>query len=305
MEGNIFDIQRFCVHDGPGIRTTVFFKGCPLRCEWCHNPESQRSAVSIAYYSHKCIGCKSCENACEVGGHRFDGLRVRSNGDECPHYIDRAVCVACGKCVGACPAGALERLGRRVSADEILAEVGRDKIFYKNSGGGVTFSGGEPLMQADFLTELLTRSREMGIHTCIETCGFANSETVRAIAPLVDLFLFDIKETDDERHKALTGVPFTPIKENLLLLSSMGAKIILRCPIVPDRNMRDEHLEAIGRLAATVEGVIDTEVMAYHTLGAAKYDALDMENGMAGAVAMTEEQKKYCIEKINEAKKLG
>ncbi len=291
MEGNIFDIQRFCVHDGPGIRTTVFFKGCPLRCIWCHNPESQKAEVSIAYYSDKCASCGACAAVCDQNKHTM------VNGK---HIFNRTGCIRCGKCKEACLNGAIEILGRRESAEQILSEVIRDRIFYKNSGGGLTVSGGEPFAQAEFLTELLRSAKEKGIHTCIETCGYAKPEKVAEVAKYTDIFLFDIKETDDARHTELTGVPFTPIKENLMLLNSLGAKIVLRCPLVPDINTRDEHYTEIARLAAALDNLLEVNVMAYHLLGNGKYDALEMENKMLGHSAMTPEQKEECIKAISD-----
>ena len=295
MEGNVFDIQRFCVHDGPGIRTTVFLKGCPLRCVWCHNPESQRPTVELAYYAHKCIGCGACVKACKTGTHSFDTSGA--------HLLNRELCVSCGACASVCPTSALELIGRKATVDEVIDEVLRDRTFYQNSGGGMTVSGGEPLAQPKFLTELLKMAKSEGIHTCIETSGYASPDVVREVAQYVDLFLFDIKETDDARHKELTGVPFTPIKENLLLLDSLGKKTVLHCPIVPEKNLRDEHLVEIGQLAASLKGLCDVEVMAYHTLGAAKYDALSKENGMGDAPAMSDEEKQRCLKIIKDAMK--
>lgn len=290
MEGNIFDIQRFCVHDGPGIRTTVFFKGCPLRCIWCHNPESQKREVSLAYYAHKCVSCGACTVACTQNCHKITDKK---------HVFERYGCVYCGKCASACSVGAIELLGRKATVSEILDEVLRDKTFYKNSGGGMTVSGGEPLMQGQFLTELLKGAKDQGIHTCIETCGFASKDTVREVAKYTDVFLFDIKETNDTRHKELTGVPFTPIKENLMLLNSLGARIVLRCPLVPDINTREAHFDGIAKIASSLDNLAEVNVMAYHLLGNGKYDALEMENKMSGHAAMTDEQKKECIDKIS------
>ena len=298
MLGNIFDIQRFCVHDGPGIRTTVFVKGCPLRCQWCHNPESQKKELSVAYYDGKCIACGACVNACEHNCHALESTddltRNRPN-----HKIDREKCIKCGICSKACPTGAIELLGRQVSVEEVMSEVVRDKTFYKNSGGGMTVSGGEPLMQSEFLLALLKSAKEQGIHTCIETCGFASAETVRSIAPYTELFLYDIKETDPERHKALTGAPLDVIISNLKLLDGLGAKTVLRCPLIPEKNFRDEHLRGIAKLAAELENVTEINVMAYHTLGSSKYEALSMADEMKGIPAMTDGQKKECIEKIS------
>ena len=297
MNGNIFDIQRFCVHDGPGIRTTVFFKGCPLRCVWCHNPESQKSAVNIAYYGNKCILCGECADVCQNGCHAFT---VSDTTSVPAHVFDRKNCASCGACAEKCSVKAIEKLGKSVSADEVISEVIRDALFYKNSGGGLTVSGGEPLMQADFLAEILTRAKEKGIHTCIETCGFASTETVKKIAPLTDLFLFDIKETDSEKHKLFTGVPLEPIIENLRLIESLGVSTVLRCPIIPEKNLRDGHLRGIAELCAPLKNVTEINVMAYHTLGSAKYDALSMPDEMKGIAPMSDEIKKECIKKIAE-----
>lgn len=291
MEGKIFDIQRFCVHDGPGIRTVVFFKGCPLKCIWCHNPESQKRNKSLAFYSHKCISCGACSAACPNGCHSFVDQQ---------HALNRDGCILCGKCASACSVGAIELLGRRATVEELLSEVMRDSLFYKNSGGGLTVSGGEPLLQSEFLFELLKSAKAQGIHTCVETCGFADSETVTKIAKYTDIFLYDVKESDDDRHKELTGVPFSPILENLMLLNSLGAKIILRCPLIPDVNTREEHIANIAQIASSLDNLLEINVMAYHLLGNDKYDALDMDNKMRGHAAMTVEQKEHYVDLIRE-----
>ena len=290
--GNIFDIQRFSVHDGPGIRTTVFLKGCPLRCLWCHNPESHKAGVNLAYYSNKCSLCGACASVCPNGCHEItDGK----------HVFSRHGCVSCGKCVEACAFGALELYGMRKSAEEVFSEVIRDKSFYENSGGGMTVSGGEPLMQPDFLVELLKKAKSENVHTCIETSGFAEEETVRRVAEYTDIFLFDIKATDDGRHLALTGVPFTKIKENLFLLDSLGKSIVLRCPLIPEVNTDTAHIENIAKIAVSLENLLEVNVMAYHTLGNGKYDALGMENKMSGKDAMTKDEKERYIAAISEA----
>jgi pyruvate formate lyase activating enzyme len=176
----------------------------------------------------------------------------------------------------------------------------RDSLFYKNSGGGLTVSGGEPLLQSEFLFELLKSAKEQGIHTCVETCGFADSETVTKIAKYTDIFLYDVKESDDDRHKELTGVPFSPILENLMLLNSLGAKIILRCPLIPNVNTREEHIANIARIASSLDNLLEINVMAYHLLGNDKYDALDMDNKMRGHAAMTVEQKERYVDLIRD-----
>lgn len=297
MLGSIFDIQRFCIHDGPGIRTTVFVKGCPLRCQWCHNPESQKREPSLAYYDGKCIACGACVNICELKCHTLEVVdlpQIRHN-----HRIDREKCIKCGICAKACPTDALELLGRQTSVDDVMSEVLRDKAFYGNSGGGITVSGGEPLMQSEFLLALLKSAKEQGIHTCIETCGFAAAETVKSIVPYTDLFLYDIKETDSERHKELTGVPLDVIISNLKLIDGLGAKTVLRCPLIPEKNLRNEHLEGIARLVLELKNVTEINIMAYHTLGSSKYEALSLVDEMKGIPAMTDEQKKECIEKLS------
>ena len=292
LKGNIFDIQRFSVHDGPGIRTTVFLKGCPLSCIWCHNPESQSRKVSIAYYAKNCIGCGACVAACKNGCHSMteDGL----------HVFTREGCTGCGACAEACASDAMVAFGKSVTVDEVMSEVRRDRIFYKNSGGGMTLSGGEPLMQGEFTLALLRAARAEGIGTAIETSGFGTRATLTEVAKYTDLFLFDIKESDTDAHKRLTGVPVEPILENLKLLGELGANIILRCPLVPGINVRDGHLSAIAHLAATTPGVKEINVMAYHTLGAGKYTALEMEDKMIGTDAMAADEKKSLIGRISE-----
>ena len=244
MQGTIFNIQRFCVNDGPGIRTTVFLKGCPLSCVWCHNPESQRFEPEILFYKDKCTGCGRCK---------------------CVTAADRDF---------VCFNGAKEICGKTVSADEVTAEVLKDKPFYENSGGGVTLSGGEPLAQYDFSLELLKKAKENGIHTAIETCGYAEKSKILEIAKYVDLFLFDCKETDQELHKEYTGFDNKIIPENLKALSDAGSKIILRCPIIPGFNDRAEHFKGISEIAGKLSGIEHIEIEPFHPLGKGKYSAL-------------------------------
>lgn len=244
MQGTIFNIQRFCVNDGPGIRTTVFLKGCPLSCVWCHNPESQRFEPEILFYKDKCTGCGRCK---------------------CVTAADRDF---------VCFNGAKEICGKTVSADEVTAEVLKDKPFYENSGGGVTLSGGEPLAQYDFSLELLKKAKENGIHTAIETCGYAEKSKILEIAKYVDLFLFDCKETDQELHKKYTGVDNKIILDNLKALSDAGSKIILRCPIIPGFNDRAEHFKGISEIAGKLSGIEHIEIEPFHPLGKGKYSAL-------------------------------
>ena len=244
MQGTIFNIQRFCVNDGPGIRTTVFLKGCPLSCVWCHNPESQRFEPEILFYKDKCTGCGRCR-----------GITAADKDFVCFN-------------------GAKEICGKTVTADEVTAEVLKDKPFYENSGGGVTLSGGEPLAQYDFSLELLQKAKENGIHTAVETCGYAERSKILEIAKYIDLFLFDCKETDPELHKEYTGFDNKVILENLKALSDAGSKIILRCPIIPGFNDRAEHFKRISETANKFSGIEHIEIEPFHPLGESKYSAL-------------------------------
>ena len=270
MNGIVFNVQRFCTGDGPGIRTTVFLKGCPLSCLWCHNPESQRRTPELMFDESKCISCKGCTTACAL--HRFESSS---------HIYERSACKACGSCAELCYTGALEICGNSESVDGVMSQVMRDKIFYKNSGGGLTVSGGEPMLQFEFTKSLLEAAKKEGIHTCIETCGFASSDKYRDIAPLIDIFLFDWKLTDPVLHEKYTGVSNTLIKENLLMLDSMGAKTILRCPIIPSINDNKEHFVGIAELANSLKNVIEINVEPYHPLGSGKAEKLGKEYALS------------------------
>lgn len=264
MKGTIFNIQKFCVNDGTGIRTVVFLKGCPLNCVWCHNPESRSATPQIMFRKDKCTGCKRCAAVCPNGCHLFTGDT---------HIFERQNCSECFLCAET-GCEALERVGREVSADEVIAEAMKDKIFYDNSGGGITLSGGEPLYRFGFAAEILKKAKENGLHTAIETCGFTSEENIRKISEYVDLFLFDYKETNAKLHKAFTGVDNDVIVGNLSLLNDMGKSIVLRCPIIPDCNDRKEHFEGICNAANKFENILRVEIESYHSLGEDKYAAL-------------------------------
>lgn len=265
MNGTIFNIQKFCVNDGPGIRTTVFMKGCPLGCIWCHNPESKSVKTEIFYDAQKCIGCKACAAVCENGCHIIT---------EASHEFDRSSCIACGKCAKQCYVKALEPVGTVVTVPEVMVKVLRDKPFYNKSGGGLTVSGGEPMLQYELVKGLLSAAKENGLHTCMETCGYAKGEQYREIAEYVDLFLFDYKVTDPSDHQRYTGVDNRLILENLKMLDSMGAKTILRCPIIPTYNDNDAHLLGIASLANSLEHIAEIDIEPYHPLGSSKSDML-------------------------------
>lgn len=267
MKGTIFDIQRFCTNDGPGIRTTVFFKGCPLKCIWCHNPESQSAAFELAYNPEKCVNCGKCVDVCPNKCHTFEnGL----------HYFDKSKCSGCGKCLTPL-CSALSHYGSLKDTDEILKEVMRDKAFYDNSDGGITLSGGEPLAQPDFCAELLKKSKESGLHTCIETAGFTTKNTIEKVLKYVDIFLFDYKETNPEKHKEFIGQDNKIILENLNFINRSGGRIILRCPLIPGFNDREEHFLGIADIANKLDGITEVQIEPYHGLGSGKYTALGID----------------------------
>ena len=262
--GTIFNVQRASVHDGPGIRTTVFLKGCPLRCPWCHNPEGIASAPEVLWSAGRCLSCGSCTAACpREDGPLPAGTALGSDG-----------CIACRTCVEACPSAAREVAGREVTVGEVVAELLRDRAVYEESGGGVTFSGGEPLAQPAFLLAALTACREEGLHLALDTCGFAPRETVLAAAARADLLLWDVKTLDPKRHRELTGVPLEPILENLDALSQQGVRIWLRLPVIPGVNDDDESLAYAVALVGRSAGVERVSLLPYHSTASGKRDRL-------------------------------
>ena len=277
--GRIFEIQRFSIHDGPGIRTTVFLKGCPLRCLWCHNPEGMAPEKALSFVPEKCIGCGYCFRACERGAHKTaaePGADGAASGGK--HTLDREVCVVCGACTEECYAKALELVGRDVTVEEALDDVLRDRPFYETSGGGMTLSGGEPLMQIEFTEALLRAAKGAGLHCVVETCGFAGRDRFERILPHVDLFLYDIKEMDPARHQELTGVPNGLILANLRSLHDAGAAVLVRLPIIPGLNDRDGHFRALAGLARSLPNLLGFEVMPYHRLGTSKLNRFGLED---------------------------
>ena len=270
LSGKIFEIQRFSIHDGPGIRTTVFMKGCPLRCWWCHNPEGLVASPHLSFINKKCLRCGYCLQVCPQGAHAFiDGV----------HFLDRKKCLVCGTCVQECYSGALEIVGRESTVEEVMATVLRDRPFYEYSGGGMTLSGGEPTLQIDFCEALLRSAKDEGLNTGLETCGFSPYDRLERLLPLVDLFLFDLKETDSDLHRKYTGVGNKLILDTLRRLHEAKARLLLRCPIVPGLNDRADHFEALAQMARELPRLEGIEIMPYHALGTDKRERLGLDQG--------------------------
>ena len=259
MKLRVTEIQRFCMHDGPGIRTTVFLKGCPIRCAWCHNPETQKSSAELLFYQNKCIGCGECIISCPQGAHAIEEQ----------HVIDREKCILCTECAKGCPTGALEICGNQYTVTEILSVIEKDRAFYGNIGG-VTLSGGEPFAQKASTVALLKACREKGFHTAVETCGYADAAVLCAAIPFVDLFLWDIKDSDDERHKKYTGASNQKILDNLLLADAMGANTRLRCILINGINTNEAHYHKIAKIASSLSHCEGVEWIPYHAYGGAK-----------------------------------
>jgi pyruvate formate lyase activating enzyme len=264
--GIVFDLQRASLDDGPGIRTTVFLKGCPLHCTWCHNPESQKPGPELAFDAAVCTSCQACVTACASGVHTFDATGRHTVG------FDR--CIAAGACLTACPSGALRLYGGEQSVEAVMAEVVKDRAFYTASGGGLTISGGEPTLQIEFCLALLQAAKAAGISTCVETCGFAPRESYGALLPLTDLFLFDYKATNPELHAQLTGSSNALVLANLRWLHAQGAAVRLRCPLVPGVNDDADHLRAVAALSTELTGLHGVEILPYHESGTGKYERL-------------------------------
>lgn len=264
--GIIFDIKKYAIHDGPGLRTTVFLKGCPLVCGWCHNPEGMTPTPERGYRRQRCIGCGECAAACDGGA-----LKLTATGV----LPDESRCVKCLACAQACPSEAMAFIGKAMTVGEVLAEVEKDIIFYDESGGGVTFSGGEPLMQPDFLRALLGACGDLALHRAVDTSGYVPGDTLLSIARRTDLFLFDLKHMDPEKHRRLTGVSNQQILENLALLAGNGAEMIVRIPILPGVNDDSENLAQTGEFLSGLSGMNGVSILPFHDSARGKYSRLN------------------------------
>ena len=292
------DVKRFAVHDGPGVRTTLFLKGCPLRCIWCHNPESRLPRPELAIHYRKCTLCGACAGVCRC--HRIaDGV----------HEFDRAACRACGKCVSACLSGALELFGGFITVNEAVAKLLEDRIFYTD-GGGITLSGGEPLLQSDFCAAVLARMRGEGVHCAVDTCGCVPWEAFEKVLPYTQLFLYDLKCADPAKHEKLTGRRNEPILENLRRLDATGKAIEIRMIMVPTYNTDESDLRAAGEILSKLKNVSAVRLLAYHSLARSKFKAVGHEDTMPDApspdAAMLEQYaavlRRYPINVVNSLK---
>lgn len=262
QHGLVFNIQKYSISDGPGIRTTVFLKGCPADCWWCHNPESKGYAPEPLVVTGRCVACRECETACPLG--------IVAAGSAVP--VRDGVCVLCERCCDVCCSGARQLVGQRMTVAEAMAVILQDRIFYDDSGGGATFSGGEPLHQFPYLMSLLSACRQKGIHTAVDTGGFAPAENLLAVAGLTDLFLYDIKCMDDARHREATGLGNENVLENLRVLGDRHPAIWIRIPVIPGFNDDHENLEATARFVSTVRGVRQVNLLPYHRTWLGKGD---------------------------------
>jgi pyruvate formate lyase activating enzyme len=271
--GIVFAIKRGAIHDGPGIRTTVFLKGCPLNCLWCHNPEGKDPNPVLSTVRQRCIGCGACVAACLNGA-----VSMRDGYPE----TDRSRCTACGTCVAVCPTGARAILGKECGVNELLSHIERDRVFFETSGGGVTFSGGEPLYQPDFLLSCLRACKAAGLHTALDTAGYAPKETVLQVAQYTDLFLFDLKDMDPERHHENCGVPLEPILENLRALDEAEAEVWIRIPLIPGVNCDEATIDAYIRFLSGLKRRHPVFLLPYHPVGEEKYRRLDLPYPLQG-----------------------
>jgi len=291
-EALIFQIQKFSTEDGPGIRTTIFFKQCPLNCIWCHNPESILRASQLEWFKHKCIDCKRCIDICQQNALSFD-----ENGLN----IDREKCIGCGECVEECPSTALNLLGTWWNLEDLLYEIEKDKVYYIKSNGGVTVSGGEPAQQPDFVANLLKKCKENGISTALDTCGYASKTVYEQILPYVDLVLLDLKHINSDKHKEYTGIPNEVILENAIWISNNleknEKKMWIRTPIIPHYTATDENIKGIGEFIVNkLKNFPERwDLLSFNNLCISKYERLDMEWQLKNEPLMKEEEMEHFL----------
>lgn len=284
----IFNIQKCSIHDGNGLRTLVFFKGCPLRCPWCANPESQEYGYEITEFPTHCIGCGHCRELCPNNAIGLDG------------FIDRSKCPpGCTVCTDICYAEAKRLVGKEYTIDELYHEIQKDKIFYDIKGGGVTFSGGEPLTHGHYLMQIAKKCKENGINVCIETCGYSKYENFEEALPYIDSMFIDIKIMNSEKHKEVTGYGNELILENIRKISGQGIPIVIRTPIVPGYTDSEENVRSIAEFVKTLPSVTEYELLAYHNLGQPKYTALGRKYELAGLDPPTDEEMRNLIKIAN------
>lgn len=288
----ILDIHRNSLEDGPGIRTTVFLKGCPMKCIWCHNPESILKIPQLEWFKHKCIGCKTCIEVCQQKALSFDQIGLN---------IDRKKCNGCGECAEECPSTALNILGKWWNLDDLFYEIEKDKIYYTKSNGGITVSGGEPTEQSDFIISFLKKCKENGISTAIDTCGYASKVVYEKILPYVDLVLLDLKHIDSYKHKKYTGVPNEVILENAIWISNNlkrnGKKMWIRTPIIPHYTANDENLKGIGEFIVNkLENFPERwDLLSFNNLCISKYERLDMKWSLKDEPLMKKEEMEHFL----------
>lgn len=290
QSGTIFNMQRFSIHDGPGVRTIVFFKGCPLKCDWCSNPESQNTLMQIMFNKKNCVECKKCERMCPAGAISMDS----------PNRIDRELCIGCGICAENCYPGGLVASGKDTNVGEVITELKKETVQYRRSGGGVTLSGGEALMQPKFATELLKACKAMGWHTAMETTGYASEDIIDQVIPWVDLVLLDIKSLDDEKHKKYVHASNERIIKNAKKISTLGVELIIRVPVIPKFNCDENSIYDIAKFAKSLNGVQHLDLLPYHKLGANKYDNLGREYTIGHVINTPDEDTMNKFKKIVE-----
>ncbi|MFZ5809455.1 MAG: glycyl-radical enzyme activating protein [Chloroflexota bacterium] len=292
LSGVIFDIRKYSIHDGPGIRTAVFLKGCPLSCWWCHNPEGRSPEIEIIQRDNRCIRCGACLSVCE------DGATYQQNDQI---LLDRAKCTLCGACVDECYAEARQLIGKRMNLAQVMTEIETDLPFYEQSNGGVTFSGGEPLMQPRFLKALLSACRQQGIHTALDTCGYASWNLIDSLRQDVNLFLYDIKVLDDTLHRKFTGVSNHLILDNLRRLSQCGSNIIVRFPLIPGVNDNEEQVRQLAELVNSLSNVSEIDILPYHSSAINKYNSLGLDYSLEGLASPQDEQLQSIARMLEEA----